>query len=83
MASQDAIRVEGIVEEVLPNRMCRVRLGNGHRLMAFPSGRLRMEFVRIIAGQKVTVELSPYDLSKGAVIGTDESNNNNESSRIH
>ncbi|MBM3877799.1 MAG: translation initiation factor IF-1 [Verrucomicrobia bacterium] len=83
MASQDAIRVEGIVDEVLPNRMCRVRLANGHRLMAFPSGRLRMEFVRIAAGQRVTVELSPYDLSKGAVVKTEQTNNNNESSRIH
>ncbi len=75
MASADTIRVEGIVEEVLANRTCRVKLANGHRLLAYPSGRLRMEFVRIAAGQKVTVEMSPYDLSKGAVIETEQTKN--------
>ncbi len=79
MASADSIRVEGIVEEVLPNRTCRVKLANGHRLLAFPSGRLRMEFVRIAAGQRVTVELSPYDLSKGAVVQSEAQRNEHES----
>lgn len=79
MASADSIRVEGIVEEVLPNRTCRVKLSNGHRLLAFPSGRLRMEFVRITAGQRVMVEMSPYDLSKGAVVQSETRNNEHES----
>jgi translation initiation factor IF-1 len=56
-----------------------VKLSNGHRLLAFPSGRLRMEFVRITAGQRVMVEMSPYDLSKGAVVQSETRNNEHES----
>lgn len=68
MAKEDAIEVEGTVIEPLPNAMFRVELANGHRVLAHISGKMRMHFIRILPGDKVTVELSPYDLSRGRII---------------
>ena len=67
MAKQDVIEVEGTVVEALPNAMFHVELENGHRILAHISGKLRMNFIRIIPGDKVTVELSPYDLTRGRI----------------
>jgi translation initiation factor IF-1 len=67
MAKEDVIEVEGIVVETLPNAMFRVELTNGHRILAHISGKMRMHFIRILPGDKVTVELSPYDLSRGRI----------------
>jgi translation initiation factor IF-1 len=67
MAKQDAIEVEGTVVETLPNAMFRVELPNGHRILAHISGKMRMHFIRILPGDKVTVELSPYDLTRGRI----------------
>ena len=66
MAKEDAIEVEGTVVETLPNAMFRVELPNGHRILAHISGKMRMHFIRILPGDKVTVELSPYDLTGAA-----------------
>lgn len=68
MAKEDAIEVEGTVIETLPNAMFRVELPNGHRILAHISGKMRMHFIRILPGDKVTIELSPYDLSRGRII---------------
>jgi translation initiation factor IF-1 len=68
MARTDAIRVEGVVVEVLPNKTCRVELANGHRLLAFGAGRARSAFASLGPGDKVNLELSPYDLSAGRII---------------
>ncbi len=68
MSKKDAIKVEGKVLETLPNAMFRVELANGHVIIAHVSGKMRMHFIRILAGDKVTVEMSPYDLSKGRII---------------
>ena len=67
MARDDAIRVEGTVVEVLPNTMFRVELPNKHRVLAHISGKMRLHFIRLLPGDKVTVEMSPYDLSKGRI----------------
>ena len=67
MRREDAIRVEGTVVEVLPNNLFRVELPNGHRFIAHPSGKMRLNFIRLLLGDKVTVEMSPYDLSKGCI----------------
>jgi translation initiation factor IF-1 len=67
VAKQDVIEVEGTVVEPLPNAMFRVELENGHKVLAHISGRMRMNFIRILPGDKVTVELSPYDLSRGRI----------------
>ena len=67
MSKKDAIEVTGIVDEVLPNAIFRVRLDNGHEVQAHLSGKLRMNSIRILEGDKVTVELSPYDLSQGRI----------------
>jgi len=67
MAKEDAIEVEGTVLETLPNAMFRVELPNGHKILAHISGKMRMHFIRILPGDKVTVELSPYDLSRGRI----------------
>ncbi len=67
MARDDAIRVEGTVVEVLPNTMFRVELPNKHRVLAHISGKMRLNFIRLLPGDKVTVEMSPYDLSKGRI----------------
>ncbi|MBM4017709.1 MAG: translation initiation factor IF-1 [Planctomycetes bacterium] len=66
--AKDVIKVEGKVVEALPNAMFRVELENGHRVLAHVSGRMRMNFIRILPGDQVTVELSPYDLSKGRIV---------------
>lgn len=65
---EEAIRVEGIVKEPLPNAMFHVVLENGHTILAHISGKMRMHYIRILPGDKVTVELSPYDLSRGRIV---------------
>jgi translation initiation factor IF-1 len=67
MSKQDVIELEGIVKESLPNAMFIVTLENGHEVLGHISGKLRMNFIRILPGDKVTVELSPYDLSRGRI----------------
>lgn len=68
MAKKDAIKLQATVVEVLPNAMFRVELENGHRVLAHVSGKMRMHFIRILLGDKVTVEMSPYDLNRGRII---------------
>ncbi|MCC6277535.1 MAG: translation initiation factor IF-1 [Oligoflexia bacterium] len=68
MAKEEAIEVEGTVLEPLPNAMFRVELANGHKVLAHISGKMRMHYIRILPGDKVTVELSPYDLTRGRII---------------
>ena len=67
MAKEEALEVEGTVVEPLPNAMFRVELENGHQVLAHISGKMRMHYIRILPGDKVTVELSPYDLSRGRI----------------
>jgi translation initiation factor IF-1 len=67
LAREDVIEVEGTVVEALPNAMFQVELENGHRILAHISGKLRMNYIRILPGDKVTVELSPYDLTRGRI----------------
>ena len=67
MAKEDVIEVEGTVIEPLPNAMFRVELENGHKILAHVSGKIRMHFILILPGDKVTVELSPYDLTRGRI----------------
>jgi len=67
LSKQDVIEVEGIVSEAHPNAMFEVKLQNGHKILATISGKLRMNFIRILPGDKVTVELSPYDLTRGRI----------------
>ena len=67
MAKEGVIRTEGKVVETLPNAMFRVELENGHRILAHISGKMRMHFIKILPGDKVTVEMSPYDFSKGRI----------------
>ncbi|MBI3810391.1 MAG: translation initiation factor IF-1 [Nitrospirota bacterium] len=67
MAKEDVIEVQGTVDETLPNAMFRVTLDNGHKVLAHISGKMRMHFIRILPGDKVTVELSPYDLTRGRI----------------
>ena len=67
MAKEEAIEVEGTVVEPLPNAMFRVELENGHQVLAHISGKMRMHYIRILPGDKVTVELSPYDLTRGRI----------------
>ena len=67
MAKEEAISVEGTVIEPLPNAMFRVELANGHRILAHVSGKMRMHFIKILPGDTVTVELSPYDLTRGRI----------------
>ncbi len=68
MPKEEPIRVEAIVKEALPNAMFKVELPNGHKILAHVSGKMRMHFIRILPGDKVTVEMSPYDLEKGRII---------------
>ncbi len=68
MAKEEGIQVEGTVVEALPNATFRVELENGHRLLAHISGKMRMHFIKILPGDKVTVELSPYDLTRGRIV---------------
>lgn len=65
---EDAIEVEGKVVEPLPNAMFRVELDNGHKVLAHISGKMRMHYIRILPGDRVVVELSPYDLSRGRIV---------------
>ena len=67
MAKSDMIEVEGVVVEALPNTKFQVDIGNGHMILAHISGKLRMNFIRILPGDKVTVEMSPYDLTRGRI----------------
>jgi len=67
MAKEDLIQVEGTVIEPLPNAMFQVQLANGHKVLAHISGKMRMNYIRILPGDKVTVELSPYDLTRGRI----------------
>lgn len=67
MAKEDVIEVEGTVVETLPNTNFKVKLENGHELLAHISGKLRMNYIKILPGDKVKVELSPYDLSRGRI----------------
>jgi len=68
VAKEETIQVEGKVIEPLPNAMFKVELENGHQVLAHVSGKMRMHFIRILPGDKVTVELSPYDLSRGRIV---------------
>jgi translation initiation factor IF-1 len=68
MPKEDAIRVEATVKEALPNAMFRVQLQNGHTVLAHVSGKMRMHFIRILPGDRVTLEISPYDLTKGRIV---------------
>jgi translation initiation factor IF-1 len=68
MPKEDAIEVEGKVVEPLPNAMFRVELPNGHRVLAHISGKMRMHYIKILPGDKVIVELSPYDLTRGRIV---------------
>ena len=67
MPKEDAIEVEGTVVEPLPNAMFRVQLDNGHKVLAHVSGKMRMHYIRILLGDRVKVELSPYDLTRGRI----------------
>ncbi|MBK9229102.1 MAG: translation initiation factor IF-1 [Ignavibacteria bacterium] len=67
MEKQEAIKVDGIISEILPNTNFKVKLENGHEVLAHISGKMRMHYIRILQGDKVTVELSPYDLTKGRI----------------
>jgi len=68
MAKEEAVRVEGVVKEALPNAAFRVELDDGHMVLAHVSGRMRMHFIRILPGDRVVVELSPYDLERGRIV---------------
>ena len=67
MAKKEAIEVEGTVQEALPNGMFRVELANGHKVLAHISGKIRLHYIKILPGDRVLVELSPYDLSRGRI----------------
>ena len=67
MARKESIEVEGVVRESLPNAMFRVELANGHEVLAHISGRIRVHYIRILPGDKVLIDLSPYDLSRGRI----------------
>ncbi len=68
MAKEEAIEMEGVVLETLPNAMFRVKLENGHKMLAHISGKMRKNFIKILAGDRVNVELSPYDLDRGRIV---------------
>ena len=72
MSKEDVIEIEGIVVEKLPNAMFKVELENGHQVLAHISGKLRKNFTRILPGDKVTMEMSPYDLTKGRITWRDK-----------
>jgi len=72
MAKEDVIEVEGTVIEPLPNAMFRVELENGHKILAHISGKMRMHYIKILSGDKVKVQLSPYDLSRGRIVFRDK-----------
>ncbi len=68
MAKEELIEFDGVVIEILPNAMFRVKLDNGHEIIAHTSGRMRKNRIRVLLGDKITVEMTPYDLSKGRII---------------
>ena len=68
MAKEEAIRVSATVKESLPNAVFRVELDNGHQIIAHASGKMRMHFIRILPGDRVSIELSPYDLTRGRIV---------------
>ncbi|MCF7974663.1 MAG: translation initiation factor IF-1 [Phycisphaerae bacterium] len=68
MAKKDSIRLQAKVTEALPNAVFRIELENGHKILAHVSGKMRMNFIRILAGDTVTVEMSPYDLTRGRIV---------------
>ena len=68
MAKEEAIRVSAVVKESLPNAVFRVELDNGHQIIAHASGKMRMHFIRILPGDRVSIELSPYDLTRGRIV---------------
>jgi len=68
MAKKDVIQVEGTVVEPLPNAMFRIELDNGHKVLCHVSGKMRMHFIKILPGDRVTIELTPYDLTRGRII---------------
>ena len=72
MSKADMVEIEGVVIEKLPNAMIKVELENGHVVLAHINGKLRMNFIKIVPGDKVTMELSPYDLTKGRIIWRDK-----------
>ncbi len=72
MRKEEAIKVSGKITETLPNAMFRVELENGHKVLAYPCGKMRKHFIRISPGDTVTIELSPYDLSKGRILFRDK-----------
>ena len=72
MSKTDVIEIEGVVVEKLPNAMFKIELDNGHIVLAHISGKLRMNFIKILPGDKVTLEMSPYDLSKGRIVWRDK-----------
>ena len=67
MAKEEVLEFEGVVDEVLPDARCRVKLDNGHEVVAYTSGRMKKNRIRILAGDRVTVEMTPYDLTKGRI----------------
>ena len=67
MAKQGPITIDGVITDTLPNAMFRVKLDNGHEILAVISGKMRMHYIKILVGDKVTVEMSPYDLTKGRI----------------
>ena len=67
MGKQDVIEIEGVVEDTLPNAMFKVKLENGHVILAHVSGKIRMHYIRILPGDRVTVEISPFDLTRGRI----------------
>jgi translation initiation factor IF-1 len=67
LVKQDSIKVDGVITEILPNTTFKVKLENGHEILAHISGKMRMHYIRILQGDKVSVELSPYDLTKGRI----------------
>ncbi|MBR4845221.1 MAG: translation initiation factor IF-1 [Bacteroidaceae bacterium] len=67
MGKQDVIEITGVVEDTLPNAMFKVKLENGHVILAHVSGKIRMNYIRILPGDRVTVEISPYDLTRGRI----------------
>jgi translation initiation factor IF-1 len=69
MSGEAAFKIEGVVIEVLPNKTYRVELSNGHRVVGFVSGRVRLNFVRFALGDRVKLQVSPYDLSEGRIVG--------------
>ncbi len=72
MSKADVIEIGGVVVEKLPNAMFQVKLENGHQVLAHISGKLRMNYIKILPGDRVTIELSPYDLTKGRIIWRDK-----------